>query len=435
MFCIIMIGTERLGKSLKEYPYFLCIDLKSFYASVECVDRKLDPMTTNLVVADPERTDKTICLAITPPMKKLGLSSRCRVFEIPKHIDYIMAPPRMRRYLEYSSIIYGIYLKYFHEDDIHVYSVDEAFMDATNYTRIYGNDIKKLAKIIMEDIYKTTGIPSACGIGTNLYLCKIALDITAKHSPDNIGILTEESYRETLWEHEPLTDFWRIGRGTAKRLDKYGIYNMGQIAGAPEELLYKAFGVDAELLIDHAWGREKATIKDIKSYIPKSHSISSGQVLFCEYTYDKARLILHEMTESLCLDLIEQKQVTDNISLYVGYTNRLGMPPARGSATLSFYTCSTTLIQEQMDILYTKIVQPECLIKRISISFNRLLDEEQEGWDLFTDRHELKKEKDMTKAVLNIKKKYGKNAIFKAMNLEEGATALERNQQIGGHKA
>ena len=424
-----------MEKILNKEPYFLCIDLKSFYASVECVARGLDPMTTNLVVADPDRTEKTICLAVTPPMKKLGVSSRCRVFEIPKNIDYIMAPPRMALYLDYSARIYSVYLKYFHEDDIHVYSVDEAFMDASNYTRIYGKDIKKLAKVIMEDIYQTTGITSACGIGTNLYLCKVALDITAKHSPDNIGILTEEDYRRLLWEHQPLTDFWRIGRGTAKRLDKYGIYNMRQIAEAPEELLYKCFGIDAELLIDHAWGRESTTIRDIKSYVPKSHSITSGQVLFCEYTYEKARLVLHEMTESLCFDLIEQKQVTDSVGLYVGYTNRLGVPPARGSATLSFYTCSTKIIQEEMDRLFSKIVEPEFLIKRISISFNRLLDEQEEGWDLFTDVRELKKEKDMTKTVLNIKNKFGKNAIFKAMNLEEGATALERNKQIGGHRA
>ena len=420
---------------MNKEPYFLCIDLKSFYASVECVARGLDPMTTNLVVADPDRTEKTICLAVTPPMKKLGVSSRCRVFEIPKNIDYIMAPPRMALYLDYSARIYSVYLKYFHEDDIHVYSVDEAFMDASNYTRIYGKDIKKLAKVIMEDIYQTTGITSACGIGTNLYLCKVALDITAKHSPDNIGILTEEDYRRLLWEHQPLTDFWRIGRGTAKRLDKYGIYNMRQVAEAPEELLYKCFGVDAELLIDHAWGRESTTIRDIKAYVPKSHSITSGQVLFCEYTYEKARLVLHEMTESLCFDLIEQKQVTDSIGLYVGYTNRLGVPPARGSATLPFYTCSTKIIQEEMDRLFSKIVEPEFLIKRISISFNRLLDEQEEGWDLFTDVGELKKEKDMTKTLLNIKNKFGKNAIFKAMNLEEGATALERNKQIGGHRA
>ena len=402
---------------------------------MECVARGLDPMTTNLVVADPDRTEKTICLAVTPPMKKLGVSSRCRVFEIPKNIDYIMAPPRMALYLDYSARIYSVYLKYFHEDDIHVYSVDEAFMDASNYTRIYGKDIKKLAKVIMEDIYQTTGITSACGIGTNLYLCKVALDITAKHSPDNIGILTEEDYRRLLWEHQPLTDFWRIGRGTAKRLDKYGIYNMRQIATAPEDLLYKAFGIDAELLIDHAWGRESTTIRDIKSYVPKSHSITSGQVLFCEYTYEKARLVLHEMTESLCFDLIEQKQVTDSVGLYVGYTNRLGVPPARGSATLPFYTCSTKIIQTEMDRLFSKIVEPEFLIKRISISFNRLLDEKEEGWDLFTDVRELKKEKDMTKTLLNIKNKFGKNAIFKAMNLEEGATALERNKQIGGHRA
>ncbi|MBR5516456.1 MAG: DNA repair protein [Firmicutes bacterium] len=426
---------RKVGKILKDNPYFLCIDLKSFYASVECVVRGLDPMKTNLVVADPDRTEKTICLAVTPPMKKLGVSSRCRVFEIPKSIEYIMAPPRMGLYLDYSARIYSIYLKYFHEDDIHVYSVDEAFMDASNYTRIYGTDVKKLAQTIVDDIYETTGITAACGIGTNLYLCKVALDITAKHSPDNIGILTEETYRKTLWEHRPLTDFWRVGRGTVKRLDKYGIYTMKQIAQAPEELIYKAFGIDGELLIDHAWGRESATINDIKSYVPKAHSITSGQVLFCEYTYEKARLILHEMTEGLCLDLIQKRKVTDSVGLYVGYTNRLGMPPARGSASLPFHTCSTKLIQEEMDRLYDKIVQPECLIKRISISFNRLLDEEEEGYDLFTDTNELKKEKTITRTVLDIKDKFGKNAIFKAMNLEEESTALERNKQIGGHKA
>ena len=396
---------RKVGKVMKDNPYFLCIDLKSFYASVERVERGLDPMRTNLVVADPDRTEKTICLAVTPPMKKLGVSSRCRVFEIPKSIDYIMATPRMALYLDYSARIYGIYLKYFHEDDIHVYSVDEAFMDATKYTRIYGTDVKKLAQTIMDDIYQTTGITAACGIGTNLYLCKVALDITAKHSQDNIGILTEESYRKTLWEHRPLTDFWRIGRGTAKHLDRYGIYTMKQIAEAPEELIYKAFGIDGELLIDHAWGRESATIRDIKAYVPKAHSITSGQVLSCEYTYEKARLILHEMTEGLCLDLIEKSQVTDSLGIYVGYTNRIGLPPARGSANLPFYTCSTRLIQEEMDRLYQKVVRPECLIKRISISFNRLLDEDQEGWDLFTDTEELKKEKNMIgtkKIVINL---------------------------------
>jgi len=420
---------------LEKNPYYLCIDLKSFYASVECVERGLDPMKTNLVVADPERTEKTICLAVTPPLKKLGVSSRCRVFEIPKNIEYIKATPRMGLYLEYSAKIYGIYLKYFHEEDIHVYSVDEAFMDASKYTRLYGTDIKKLAVTIMDDIYKTTGITAACGIGTNLYLCKVALDITAKHSGDNIGILNEEAYRRTLWEHQPLTDFWRIGRGTAKRLDKYGIYTMGQIAMAEEDLLYKAFGIDAELLIDHAWGREKATIRDIKSYVPKVHSISSGQVLSCEYTYEKARLILHEMTELLCLDLIEKKMVTDSLSLYVGYSNRFDMKPARGSVTLDYHTSSMEMVQKEMDRLYTDIVSEDYLVKRISISFNRLLNEEEEGWDLFTDIGRLRKEKSMLQTVLSIKKKFGKNAIFKAMNLEEGATTIERNNQIGGHRA
>lgn len=420
---------------MEEKLNYLCIDLKSFYASVECVERGLDPMKTNLVVADPERTEKTICLAVTPPMKKLGVSSKCRVFEIPSNIEYIKATPRMRLYLEYSAKIYGIYLKYFHEDDIHVYSVDEAFMDASKYTKLYGNDTRKLAKIIMKDIYDTTGITSACGIGSNLYLAKVALDITAKHSPENIGILTQQRYRDCLWDHRPLTDFWRVGRGTAKTLNKYGIYTMRQVAEAKEELLYKAFGIDAELLIDHAWGREITTIEDIKSYKPKTRSISNGQVLACEYTYEKGRLILHEMTEVLAMDLVEKALVTDSLSLYVGYTNRLGIPPARGSLTLPFCTASLSIIQREMDMLYTKIVNTNYLIKRMNISFNRLLDEEEEGCDLFTDTEALKKEKDMTKTVLNIKKKFGKNSIFKCMNLEEGATTIERNSQIGGHKA
>ncbi|MBQ9960859.1 MAG: DNA repair protein [Firmicutes bacterium] len=418
----------------KERTY-LCIDLKSFYASVECVERGLDPMKTKLVVADPERTDKTICLAVTPAMKALGVSSRCRVFEIPKNIDYIKATPRMGLYLEYSAKIYGIYLKYFHEEDIHVYSVDEAFMDATAYRRVYGDDVKKLAVRIMEDVYKNTGITATCGIGTNLYLAKIALDITAKHVDDHIGILDEKTYREKLWNHRPLTDFWRIGRGTSQRLEKYGIFTMRQIAHADEDLLYRAFGIDAELLIDHAWGRETATIKDIKEYVPKSRSLSSGQVLSCDYTYEKARLIVHEMTELLCLEMIDKRLVTDSISLYAGYSNRLEIAPARGSLTLPFYTASDRIIQEAMDSLYQKIISQDYLIKRVTISFNRLLDENQEQCDLFNDMDEILEEKAMLRTVINIKKRFGRNAIFRGMNLEEGATTIERNNQIGGHRA
>lgn len=419
----------------KDENFYLCIDLKSFYASVECRERGLDPMTTNLVVADPSRGDKTICLAATPAIKKLGVSSRCRVFEIPKSIDYIMAPPRMSLYMKYSARVYKVYLKYFDKDDIHIYSIDEVFIDASKYSRIYGKDMKLLAKTVIEDVYRTVGIRSACGIGTNLYLCKIALDITAKHSSDGIGYLDEKLYRQLLWNHRPITDFWRIGRGTAKRLERYGIYTMEQIAKADRNLMFKVFGVDAELLIDHAWGRETATMADIKGYEPKSNSISSGQVLFHDYNFEKGRLILHEMTELLVLDLVDKKLVTDNIGLYVGFSNRENIAPVHGSMSLSFYTSSMKIIQKSMDDLYCKIIDENSLIRRISISFNRLLGEENEGFDLFTDTNELKEEKQISHTILDIKKKFGRNAIFKGMNLEKDATTLERNRQIGGHKA
>lgn len=419
----------------KDENFYLCIDLKSFYASVECRERGLDPMTTNLVVADPSRGDKTICLAATPAIKKLGVSSRCRVFEIPKSIDYIMAPPRMSLYMKYSARVYKVYLKYFDKDDIHIYSIDEVFIDASKYSRIYGKDMKLLAKTVMEDVYRTIGIRSACGIGTNLYLCKIALDITAKHSSDGIGYLDEKLYRQLLWNHRPITDFWRIGRGTAKRLERYGIYTMEQIAKADRNLMFKVFGVDAELLIDHAWGRETATMADIKGYEPKSNSISSGQVLFHDYNFEKGRLILHEMTELLVLDLVDKKLVTDNIGLYVGFSNRENIAPVHGSMSLSFYTSSMKIIQKSMDDLYCRIIDENSLIRRISISFNRLLGEENEGFDLFTDTNELKEEKQISHTILDIKKKFGRNAIFKGMNLEKDATTLERNRQIGGHKA
>ena len=419
----------------KDENFYLCIDLKSFYASVECKERGLDPMTTNLVVADPSRGDKTICLAATPAIKKLGVSSRCRVFEIPKSIDYIMAPPRMSLYMKYSAKVYKVYLKYFDKDDIHIYSIDEVFIDASKYSRMYGKDMSLLAKMVMEDVYRTVGIRSACGIGTNLYLCKIALDITAKHSSDGIGYLDEELYRQLLWNHRPITDFWRVGRGTAKRLEKYGIYTMEQIAKADRNLMFKVFGVDAELLIDHAWGRETATMADIKVYEPKSNSISGGQVLFHDYTFEKGRLILHEMTELLVLDLVDKKLVTDNIGLYVGFSNRENIAPVHGSMSLSFYTSSMKIIQKSMDGLYCRIIDENSLIRRISISFNRLLGEENEGFDLFTDTNELKEEKQISHTILDIKKKFGKNAIFKGMNLEKDATTLERNRQIGGHKA
>ena len=279
---------------MKEKVY-LCIDLKSFYASVECVERGLDPMTTNLVVADPSRSEGTICLAVSPSMKALGVKNRCRVFEIPKSIDYIMAPPRLQKYIDYSAEIYGVYLNYISKDDIYVYSIDECFLDVTDYLKLYNKTPREMAVFLMGEITSQVGVRATCGIGTNLYLAKVALDITAKHSPDFIGELNEISYRETLWDHKPITDFWRVGRGTAKRLAKYGIYTMGDITEADEDLMYKVFGIDAELLIDHAWGLEPTTIKDIKAYKPKSNSLSRGQVLMRDYSFEEGRLIVKEM--------------------------------------------------------------------------------------------------------------------------------------------
>lgn len=298
---------------------YMCIDLKSFYASVECVQRGWDPMTTNLVVADLERTEKTICLAVSPAMKALGVPGRCRVFEIPKNIKYFAAPPRMQLYIDCSAEIYAIYLKYIAKEDIHVYSIDEVFMDVTEYLPMYRMTARELGKTIMNDILKSTGVTAACGIGTNLYLAKVALDITAKHVEDHIGELTEESYCQTLWNHKPLTDFWRIGRGLSQRLQNVGIYTMGDLAHADEDMLYRMFGVDAELMIDHARGRETTLMKDIKAYKSKTNSISSGQVLGCDADYETGKLLVKEMVDLLCLELVDKGLVTDSLTLYVGY--------------------------------------------------------------------------------------------------------------------
>ena len=414
---------------------YLCIDLKSFYASVECVERGLDAMTTKLVVADPERTNKTICLAVSPAMKKLGIKNRCRVFQIPGNVKYIMAEPRMKLYIEYSANIYGIYLKYISKDDIHVYSIDEAFMDVTNYLKMYGMTAKELAVKIMQDVYETYGITATCGIGTNLYLAKIALDITAKHVDDNIGILTEEDFRRTLWNHRPLTDFWRIGSGTAKRLEKHGIYTMKQIAEADEDMLYKTFGIDAELLIDHAWGREITTIADIKVYKPKSSSLTSGQVLERNYGHEEGKIIVKEMADLLCLELVDKGLVTNSVFLYLGYSNELGIEGARGTASLQNATSSAKTIIQEVTKLYERIKDKRYPIRRVNISFNNLMDDAYEQYDLFVNPMDQEKEKKMQKAMIGIKKKYGKNMVLKGMNLVEGAKTIERNKQIGGHKS
>ncbi len=494
---------------------YMCIDLKSFYASVECVERKLDPLTTNLVVADYSRTEKTICLAVTPSLKQYGLSGRSRLYEVVEKVkelnkerktkinkefigkssndielknndllelDFIIAPPRMKYYVDYSTKIYSIYLKYISSEDIFVYSIDEVFCDVTNYLNMYKMSAKELATKIISDVYESTGITATAGIGTNLYLAKVAMDIEAKHSePNSFGVRIAEfdeiEYRNKLWNHEPLTDFWRIGRGISKKLIENGMKTMGDIARCSidnENLLFRLFGVNAELLIDHAWGWEPCTIDDIKKYKPKSNSLSSGQVLYEPYDYKKARLIVSEMVELLTLSMVEKHYVTNQLFLTVGYdisnlTNkriastyngeicsdyygRKVPKPAHGSVKLDHYNSSTKVISKEFLKLFDKIINPFLLVRRINIAVCNLLNEdcvskkkEIYQFNLFSDMEEdnenkkrelldEKIENKIQRAVIGIKRKYGKNAILKGMNLEEGGTTIARNNQIGGHK-
>lgn len=467
---------------------YIAIDLKSFYASVECMERGLDPLTANLVVADESRTDKTICLAVSPALKAYGIPGRARLFEVKQKlrqikastgqdIKLLIAPPHMQHYINVSARIYHIYLKYVSPSDIHVYSIDEVFMDVANYLSTYRNpdgsrmSVHELAKMIIKDVFTQTGITATAGIGTNLYLAKIAMDIVAKHvaaDADGVRIaeLNETQYKRLLWTHRPLTSFWRIGRGIARRLEENGMYTMGDIARMSvynEDLLFRLFGIDAELLIDHAWGIETCTMQDIKNYKPDSNSVGAGQVLGCSYPARKARLVVREMVDSLVLELVEKGLVTDQVILDIGYdkdTSNYSGPthadrydrkipkPAHGSAKLSSYTSSTMEITEAAIALYDRIVNPELLIHRLNVTFPNVMNEREAKdntfiqYDLFTDfeemeKHEkeLEREKKMQKVMLDIKGKYGKNAILKGMNLEEGATAMERNRQIGGHKA
>ena len=479
---------------------YIAIDLKSFYASVECVERGLNPLTANLVVADSSRTEKTICLAVSPSLKKYGIPGRPRLFEVVQKvkeakamehidIDYIVAKPRMALYMEYSTRIYDIYLKYVAHEDMHVYSVDEVFIDATSYLKTYKMTAYELAKKMIYDVLENTGITATAGIGTNMYLCKVAMDIVAKHMPaDEQGVriaeLDEMSYRKMLWSHRPITDFWRVGRGYAQKLEEHGMFTMGDVARCSigdkrdyynEDLLYKLFGINAELLIDHAWGYEPTTIETIKNYRPSTNSISSGQVLQQPYTWEKARLIVKEMTDLLVLDLVDKKVVTDQMVLTVGYDienladpdimkeyhgevtmDRYGrkVPKhAHGTANLPMQTSSTRIIMEGVMGLYDRIVDKKLLVRRITVAANRIVPEDSvvdrvqyEQMDLFTDyeeleqqrkknNKELEKEKSMQKAVIDIHKKYGKNAVLKGMNLEEGATTRDRNSQIGGHNS
>ena len=501
---------------MKERIY-IAIDLKSFYASVECRERNLDPMTTNLVVADKSRTEKTICLTVSPSLKAYGIPGRPRLFEVvqkvkevnaqrqrkaPGHrltggssddrevkarpeyaLDYIVAPPQMAKYMEWSARIYQVYLKYVAPEDIHVYSIDEVMMDVTNYLPTAKMTAREFAMTMILDVLATTGITATAGIGPNLYLCKVAMDIVAKHiQPDANGVriaeLDEMSYRLLLWDHRPLTDFWRVGNGYAKRLKEQGLYTMGDIARCSmenEELLYKLFGVNAELLIDHAWGWEPTTIADIKAYKPQSNSIGSGQVLHCPYTYDKTRLVVWEMADQLSLDLVDKGLVTNQLVLTVGYdmenlkdpakqksyhgevtTDRYGrdIPKhAHGTENLKQYTSSTKLITQAVMELFTRIVDPALLTRRVYLVAAHVVlesslahEEVVEQLDLFTDQTaedkrreeeaaELERERKRQEAVLSIKKKFGKNAILKGANLVDGATTKDRNGQIGGHRA
>ena len=413
---------------------YLCIDLKTFYASVECVERKLDPFSTNLVVADETRGKGTICLAVSPKMKMLGVKNRCRLYEIPPNIKYIIAKPRMKKYIEYSANIYAIYLKYLAKDDIYVYSIDEAFLDVTNYLKLYRMDEIELAKTILKDIYNTYGLTATVGIGTNLYLAKVALDIMSKHTPTNIGYLDEELYKRKLWHHKPLTDFWQIGRGIEARLNKKRIYDMYDIAHTNPKILYKEFGVNAEFLIDHSWGKETCTIKDIKNYKTKNTSISSSQVLFEDYSFENARLVLKEMVELNSIKLVEKNLITDTIGLYIGYSKNI-INSTGGSMKLTNYTNTYSDLMAYFLKLYDSTTNKTVPIRRIGVSFNRLVSDEAQQLSLFENQEKITKERKIELAISNIKQKLGKNAIVRGMDLENGATTILRNKLIGGHNA
>lgn len=411
---------------------YLAIDLKTFYASVECVERGLDPYNTNLVVADPCRGNGAICLAITPAMKMLGIRNRCRIYEIPKNVEYIIALPRMQKYIDYSANIYAIYLKYVAKEDIHVYSIDEAFLDVTRYLKAYKMKSIELANVIMKDIFNTYGITATCGIGTNLYLAKVALDIMSKHSIQNIGWLNEEKYKKELWHHKPLTDFWQIGNGTEKRLNKKRIFDMYDIAHSDPKILFKEFGVNAQYLIDHANGIEPCTIADIKAYKPKTNSISNSQVLFKDYNFEKAGLVLIEMVELLSQQLIEKKLETDSIKLYIGYSNDFHKGTG-GSRRLRYFTNLYTKLVYEFKKLYEETTDKNTSIRRIGIAFERLQEYKYEQINIFEDIEKNEKKIQLEKSIIGIKSKMGKNSIIRGMNLEEGATTIVRNKLIGGH--
>lgn len=417
----------------KQRIYFV-IDMKSFFASVECAERGLDPFTANLVVADPERSRGTICLAVSPAMKQLGVKNRCRLFEIPDHIDYIIAPPRMKKYIEYASKIYEIYLKYIDKRDIHVYSIDECFIDATDYLKLYGFTAKEFAKKLMSEIENTVHVPSSAGIGTNMFLSKIALDITAKHSPDRVGYLDEKLFKKTLWHHHPITDFWQISTGIANRLLKYNIIDMCGVAHFNEDVLYKEFGINAELLIDHAWGRETCTIADIKNYKSKAKSISSSQILPCNYNYKDALVVMLEMLQNGCYDLMRQNYITSNVKIFVGYGDQRGDFDA-GSIKMLETTNLYSAIYPYVKKTFEKIVNKKRPIRKIGYDFFDLQADTAFQCNFFTDNAKVEKEKRLVKSVIGLQDKYGKNAVLKGIDLCENATQRERNRMIGGHSS
>ena len=417
----------------KQRIYF-CIDMKTFYASVECAERGLNPFETNLVVADVTRGPNALCLAISPKMKAQGIKNRCRLNDIPKSIKYEIAPPRMQLYIEYAADIYSIYLDYMDPQDIHVYSIDESFIDATEYLGLYKMSAEEYAQMLMNEIARRKRIPATAGIGTNLYLAKIALDITAKKVKSHIGYLDERLYRETLWDHRPITDFWQVADGTAAQLAKYGIHDMRGVANAPTELLYKAFGVNAELLIDHAWGREPCTIADIKQYKSKSHSVSFSQILPRDYSFSEAATVITEMVQNGTHELMRRHVVTSKVSVYVGYS-RSAVPSTHGSARLHVTTALQSVLQPAAQEVYEKTTNRDVPIRRLGLCFENVVDEGCEGYDLFTNMEEVEREKKRESAVLGIKTKYGKNAILKGVNHMPESTQRERNTFIGGHRA
>ncbi len=411
---------------------YYCIDMKSFFASVECAERGLDPMVTPLVVADESRGRGALCLAVSPYMKKLGVKNRCRLFEIPQNIDFLIAKPRMKKYIEYAADIYELYLDFFSPNDIHVYSIDECFLDATMYLETYKTTPKAFAKRLIEEIKTRKGIPATAGIGTNLYLAKIALDITAKHTPDGIGYLDEETYKRTLWDHLPLTDFWQIARGTVKRLKKLRINTMHDVAAAPEAVLYKEFGINAELLIDHAHGREPCTIEDIKAYKRKNTSVSSSQILFSDYDYEKTELVVKEMILSGSQELLRRKVVATTVGVFIGYSQDY-IPPTGGNLRMSDATASYRTIVEYALKIFRKTTLKNQPIRRVSVDFGSVIPEESAQNSLLFDTEKVEKEKKTERSVLAIKEKFGKNALLRGMDLQEGATTVERNKLIGGH--